>query len=766
MSCKNKCHLKISEADQIRTFDVYRQAVTIIERYNFLKKMTRLVPKKERDLLDSGSLITAEYYLNTKQGRTSVCKSCFRQTINEADYLIEASLNKKWREVGPPKQSNDSGAPLQDLIRKPIREIEKHINKFLLCENQDFSAQGTEKYLPMGLSLDTMYDLHVKEVCNPVSLAYYNQILNLMNLKFEPAVLEKCANCEVDNHLIASELSQRSKAQDEIRARSSNNSILLCSFGFKKTLPTPWLNDPTAYYKRRLWTYNLTVQQNSVNNQVNPKFYMWHEGHGKKTANEIASCLYQYLLNLPPTIKCVIFYSNSCCQESRSKTIANMFSQLMANHKTLEYIEHKFLGYSQTDDVVNRLTENIVKKHQGSIHHPKDWYNAFSKPFEGNNKPEVVVMTPENFYNFKSLWKDPLEEEDESFIDKEVKWLRYTKEGDVFYKKNWLEAFKIADLELKSQCEGDWKRTLRNLGKVPISTKKKQDLLDLLPLMNPDVKSFYEELLVQKNILPDFALIQQSESLKKSSSELKGNLKEIVNLENIYLHKQARVGFESDDQEFVEEKEDKENIEEARSKQIFVVEIEGIKIKSSTGFSISNEFIDVSKSVESSEKIVIEDNSLLLSETLLSQKPIEPKELSPNSRNCKIQTTLKWKPLPPCDEKCHLKISKTDQIRIFNCYSQIKSLESKLDFVSNMIEMHSITPEIINARYFFKTDEGCQTVCRNCFICGLGEVDTFITTVLEEKFQKMNGMYLLNRLLLHLIKTFYKFQVTEICLNI
>ncbi|XP_033227837.1 uncharacterized protein LOC117179816 [Belonocnema kinseyi] len=715
--CKEKCYLKVTEADQIRTFDVYRRALTLLDRYNFFKEMTDMIPNKQPDVENSSKAMknSAVYYINTKTGRTRVCKCCFRHTINESDFLMEAVFDEKWRQVANLNQPNDE-VPLQleDLVRNPIIEVEKHIKKFPLCEIHDFSAQNTEKYLPMGLSLEIMYYLYVKEVCNPVGIDEYHEILNLMNLKFQPAVKKYTSpknlkeQLRLNYHVVAFESAQKLKSMDEIKAEFANNSLVLCLIGLRRSLPTPWLNNPAAFYKRPLWIHNLTIRQNSGSHLGRPKFYMWDETQGKQSPNEIASCLYQYLLDLPPTVKTVIVCSN-CGEESRSKTLSIMFSHLMAHHKTLETIEHKFLTsapFHSDDNLDNILTEKTVKKYQGAIQHPKDWYNALSKPRKSKEKPEVVVMSAEKFYDFESHWKDPLDE-DEPCVDKEAKWLRYTKEGVACYKNSWTQSyrFKVADLKLKSQCESVWNAALNNLGRVPLSKEKKNDLLDLLPLMSPEVTSFYEGLPVENNIGLNIVnnLQEKGESsrIKRDSRFL---LKKNFLSDNVDLPKKAsiiksKLNFESNVQEFEREKEDERNQND-----------------------LGDEYVDLSKRIEMFREEAIQGSN--------------PRKY-PKARKS-------WKALPPCDEKCHLKIPQANQRRIFDLYSQIKLFESKMDFVSGMIKINSITPEIKAAlkiyytTYLVNTEEGSQNICRKCFVFIIGERDYFITKVLEEKFQEMD----------------------------
>ena len=462
--CIANCHLKIKENDINLIFISYWQQSTKDLRFNLMNEMIEIVENSERK-----NQYEPRFYLNTQEGRKEVCETCFRSTFGErkkqivkvVQHKIKNGISEKNCQTNEAEETNSLHLTIEQL-----REVKEHMKKFPLCETKC-------------------------ETCEII----------LVQLRFLKSKEEKIRIKEFQTfHLSNANMALQSRLHDETITKTLP-SLIVSSFGFKQSLPTPYLYNSEAFYKKSLWTYNFTIEQITGQNKVmkNPKFFMWYETQGKKTANEMASCLYQYLQNLPKEVKYVIFYSASSCRESRSKAIANMFSHCLTNHQTLESIEHKFLvnGHSEVGkNLGNIWMRTVTKKNQGKIRTPQDWYNAFNKPIERNTCPEVIVMTPKMFYDFESLWRG------EFFFDEDVKWLRYTKEGLVKIKKTWPydDEFQIFNLKEQFNFRNLKRKELRNLKCEPITKGKKKALLEMFNLMNltpstySQVKLFYEKL--------------------------------------------------------------------------------------------------------------------------------------------------------------------------------------------------------------------------------------------------------------------------------
>jgi hypothetical protein len=68
--------------------------------------------------------------------------------------------------------------------------------------------------------------------------------------------------------------------------------LFCASFDLEAVLPTPFSQDITLFYTRKLAVYNFTIYETATKDGF---CYLWNETEGQRGANEIASFLFKYV---------------------------------------------------------------------------------------------------------------------------------------------------------------------------------------------------------------------------------------------------------------------------------------------------------------------------------------------------------------------------------------------------------------------------------------------------------------------------------------
>ncbi|KAL4103397.1 hypothetical protein QTP88_018774 [Uroleucon formosanum] len=221
------------------------------------------------------------------------------------------------------------------------------------------------------------------------------------------------------------------KKEDKINALASNN-IRVLVFDLEQVLDTPALSTNVSFYKRLLSTFNLTIRDCFENEGT--ECYMWHEAIGERGSNEIASCLYQKILNLLNNVTHIITYSDTCGGQNRNINMAAMLSLVTANSSTLHIIDQKFLlpGHTHLEcDVDHTKIERAKKLSDIPIMIPRDWYQ-FVRTVKGKKPFKVTEMKQEQFFSFSnlvstSLTKKTVDTDGNKVNWFHIRWIRYEK---------------------------------------------------------------------------------------------------------------------------------------------------------------------------------------------------------------------------------------------------------------------------------------------------------------------------------------------------
>lgn len=481
--------------------------------------------------------VTNVFHFKVDGKLVKVCRDCFIRTLDVTQMFVTLAILNQNASVSGAISNDKRGrhSPHNKHSVDKLNEIRQHISSFPTYESHYTRRKSTRLYLPAHLDLTVMYKLYCENQETPVSRPIYEREFHKMNISFKKPKVDTCHKCDLLNTKIRitenddekkryeNELALHHEeadaaylAKDKDKKLAKEDDTARCySFDMQQCLPTPFLNTSVSFYKRQLWTFNLTMHETSSKDVT---CYMWNETDGGRGANQVGTCIYKELITLPPQVTHVTLYSDTCGGQNRNSHVAAMFLFAIQENKKLEVIDHKFMvsGHSHLDcDVDHGLIEKQKKKLQFPIYHPHDWSQLIRSV--GKTKKFLVrELTYKDFFDFAGLWKTSLllrkkDAEGNPFSWHSVKWLRYTRVYGVIHFKTTLKE----DVPFKTLCVR--RRGKENIellpskcynNKLSITKEKKKDILDMLPLIPTTFHQFYHDMQTSniQEVYPDIEI--------------------------------------------------------------------------------------------------------------------------------------------------------------------------------------------------------------------------------------------------------------------
>lgn len=428
--CKWKCASVISNAKRKELFDQYWALGDLTRQREFIARNSKVLkPSYRFTKKDQPRNFNSSFFFVIDCKEVRVCKLFFVNTLGISDRTVRTvkrKLDDSGFLEGEKRGKHDNHQTLERQRKEAVREF---ISKIPRTESHYLRAQTSREYIDGSRSLSQIfrdYETGEKEKgAIPVSEASFKRIFYTdFNISQFTPKKDQCALCEsvkndtldndelkenYDEHLYQKELSRISKEIDKMEAHE-NVSNVVCTFDLQSVLPCPIGNTSNFYYKSKMNCYNFTIT--NIVTQGTTCFF-WHEGGGKRGANEIASCLFKYLCLLSQkresqdNIK-VTFYSDNCTGQNKNKFTIAMFLYAVQKLPNIITINHKFLicGHTQNEgDSAHSLIEKAVKRYakKSPIYTPATYTDIIKKAKP--NKPffELIEMTQTDFVDFKKL---------------------------------------------------------------------------------------------------------------------------------------------------------------------------------------------------------------------------------------------------------------------------------------------------------------------------------------------------------------------------
>ncbi|XP_050516739.1 uncharacterized protein LOC114324154 [Diabrotica virgifera virgifera] len=200
-----------------------------------------------------------------------VCKSFFMATLCINSQVIETILRKQNNEVNGIIQADNRGRHEKHSVPEELKEeVRSHIDLFLEWRattadlNQRNNTLKEEKLLPT-----------CTEIMSSVGFINASEV--------EKQELQE----QYNNHIEDKELARKEKDMDK-----NSPDKIDAVYDMQAALPCPQGDSSSFYYVSKLSVYNLTLYELKSTDEM---YFMWHEGLAHRGANEVGSCVWNYL---------------------------------------------------------------------------------------------------------------------------------------------------------------------------------------------------------------------------------------------------------------------------------------------------------------------------------------------------------------------------------------------------------------------------------------------------------------------------------------
>ncbi|XP_073999030.1 uncharacterized protein [Rhodnius prolixus] len=432
-TCKLKCNTKINDESRIEIFKSYWALGSTQRQRDYLAScMTPIQPKYQYHRHQSKRRDNTAFHFNMDGIHIRVCKSFFRSTLDITDRPIRTVISKRDQVGGMIAPDFRGKHEKHHRLDANIKEgIRRHINSIPRIESHYTRARSSREFIEGGKSLRDLHRDYVKE-CTENNLPYgkyliYHQVFTReFNISFFTPKKDQCGICatytnsgeeekqnlkdEYEIHISEKELSRLEKQSD--KEKISKNHVMAC-FDLQAVMPCPKGDTSSFYYKTKLNVLNFTVYEINQNNKGDQCYcYIWDETQGHRGANEIGSCLLNYIeersKSVPEEDIDFVLYSDNCVGQQKNRFILSMYIYALLKYPNVKSITHKFLivGHTQNEgDNAHSLIERQIKRSlkSGPIFLPAEYVGVIKSAKKTGNPFLVKELSFTDFFDLKRL---------------------------------------------------------------------------------------------------------------------------------------------------------------------------------------------------------------------------------------------------------------------------------------------------------------------------------------------------------------------------
>lgn len=457
-------------------------------------------PKYPRKTAENGKKATTFHY-NLKLGglRRPVCKFMFMSTLGIRQKQLRlwvTNPSPKIRERTVVKSA--SGAERDIFAREFLASLPKLPSHYCRA---DSSKLYLEPIYACKMEVFKSYQTKCAENNKQaLSRTTFLSVFREMNYGLYQPKKDQCDICtshDIGNydvelystHRLNVELARNEKTKDKAEALSGKFHVL--AVDVQGVLLAPMLKASSLYYKTKLVVHNFTVYNLSTRQTT---CYLWDETEGELVASVFATCLLDYLEahfvdKLP-----IIIYSDGCTYQNRNAILSNA----LLNHsmKKKKIITQKYLEKGHTQMEVDSVHATIQRKLKGKvISHPYDYIQICNSARMHPEPYNVKYMKYSDFRDFSQskIHRYPSIRPGSKAGDPqvtEIKQLQYLPDGSMRFKLDHSSFWTQLPREPRNHFPESFPVLYK--ARLPISKRKYQDLMDLLPVITTENHDFYK----------------------------------------------------------------------------------------------------------------------------------------------------------------------------------------------------------------------------------------------------------------------------------
>ncbi|XP_050298633.1 LOW QUALITY PROTEIN: uncharacterized protein LOC126737679 [Anthonomus grandis grandis] len=311
-SCRIKCSLKkFSDADRLAIFQQFYTLSSKNEQDIFLQSLVDMMEVKQRRPRPGDKNIpklkSFKYYSFKGSSKVEICVTAF---LN-----LYAITYKRIRRINTlssqGKSPNDlrGKMPRANTFSEEIRNcVKEHIQSFLTKISH---YSGREKHYLLNLT--KMHQLYLEKYPNQkVSFSFYRCFFREnFNLSLGRPQVDVCSTCELLNNKIKdqylNDTAKRtaelivhkrrakklySKITKDIEEKENKDQFLSLAFDYMQNVQLPTTPVGEVFYYQQLTVSVFCIHNLKTNTSW---MYVYHEGHAKKTADEMCTFVLEYL---------------------------------------------------------------------------------------------------------------------------------------------------------------------------------------------------------------------------------------------------------------------------------------------------------------------------------------------------------------------------------------------------------------------------------------------------------------------------------------